>query len=223
MPPFRTPGHVSSDKGPSIADGTLARTNSQVPSAFDDTGSSLYHEYTHTTILCKSSEMSLDAVFALMLSSAKYIAPTDETAPVTDGMIVNVNIGAWGVVISRKNPIRVTVNKGSHSVVNTTLPGHMLYSGTVTRQLREKKGNIVLHTKGVGSGRVQGSLNYIFCSPLLDHTLPRQDTPSGAANNIAAAIVWGAVDAGLKKRIHEGDGFKGGGGSDGGAGASGSW
>lgn len=201
----------------------MARTNSAAPGFFSRAlRGSLYHEYEHKTTLCRSSEKSLDEVFALLLSNVQYIAPTDQTKPVVSGMTVDVYLALCGVVFSRHNPISVTVNASNHSVVNTTRPGHMLHPGRVTRQLEETDGEIVMHTRGVGTGIAQGSLNYIFCSPLLDHLVSRAYTPSGIANNLAAWDVWGAVDQKLKDRIkgHTAP-FTPGGGSFGGGGATG--
>jgi uncharacterized membrane protein YgcG len=99
----------------------------------------------------------------------------------------------------------------------------MLHPGKVTRRIMEVDGRIVIHTKGVGTGIAQGSLNFIFCSPLLDRVLSRGSTPSGIANNVAAADVWGEVDEKLKQRIRDLITFKPGGGGFGGGGASGRW
>lgn len=203
----RQPGSLSIDRAPSVVDGTSALAASPVPSLLEQTlEESLYHEYEHTTVLCRKAELTLDAVFTLLLSSAQYIAPTDQTNPVTDGMTVNVNIVMFGVVFSRTNPIRVAIKAPAHAVVNTTQPGHLLHPGSVTRTVLEQGADIVIYTKGIGTGLAQGSLNYVFFSPLLDYLrsrgrISRGHTPSGLANNAAAALVWGTVDQGLKQRL----------------------
>ena len=161
-----------------------------------NTKSGLYHEYAYQTTLCRATVCDIDRAFQIMLSSTKFIAPTDEDRPVTAGMIVNVN-----VLMTKHNPVRVAVFPITYSITNTTLPAHILHPGSVTRKLINLAGMIVIDTKGVGSGELQGASNYLPFNSTLGLVLPRKYTPSGAINNTAAAIVWGGVDELLKKRI----------------------
>ena len=156
----------------------------------------LSHEYACQTVLCESSKWSVDQVFHLMLTSTKFIAPTDQDRPVVNGMIVMVN-----VFRKKNNPIAVTIAPALHSVTNRTLHGHILYPGSVTRTVKQHGGTIVMDTQGVGSGLIQGSLNILNTSNPINQFLPPKYTPGGAANNLAAAFVWGAVDRLLKARI----------------------
>lgn len=156
-----------------------------------------YHEYSCRNVLCESSKWNAKQVFNLMLTSTKFIAPTDQNVPVANGMIVQVD------VLGRKNnPISVTVQPNLLSVVNRTLRGHILHPGSVTRHVIEQSGHIIMDTKGVGSGWIQGSFNVLNLADPKNMFLPPEKTPSGAVNDLAAARVWGKVDALLKARIH---------------------
>ena len=160
--------------------------------------SSFYHEYAYQTTLCKTSDFDIDQVFKIMLSSTQFIAPTDDKQIVTDGMIVNVN-----VLMTKHNPVIVSVIPKMYSIINTTLPAHILHPGSVTRKLIKIADSIVIDTQGIGSGTLQGASNYLPLNIIMGYIpqLPRKYTPSGAINNIAAALVWGGVDVLLKKRI----------------------
>jgi hypothetical protein len=60
--------------------------------------------------------------------------------------------------------VRFRVNKAVYEVVNETLPAHLLYKGTVTRQALVKNGSITIKTVGEGKNfsSVLAFLNKVY-------------------------------------------------------------
>jgi hypothetical protein len=115
-----------------------------------DKQSPSYHHYAVETELCSMSNIRCNrqSVFSKMTSQVRFITPTENSAPVTDCMIVDVNIpGPWG-----KDSVRVSVDRQNLSVTNYTRKDHALSPGKVTRTLVAKNGSIYVVTDGEGTG-----------------------------------------------------------------------
>jgi hypothetical protein len=82
-----------------------------------------------------------------MTSQARFITPTKSTSPVTNCMIINVQIVPLG-----RDDVRVSVDNEKFSVINYTRKNHFLHPGKVTRTIVEKDGAIYVVTEGEGTG-----------------------------------------------------------------------
>ncbi|MBS1984310.1 MAG: hypothetical protein JST16_09060 [Bdellovibrionales bacterium] len=153
-----------------------------------------YHRYPHAgesirTILCEktNSRCTKNAVFNIMLSSAQYIAPTDDTSPVTNCKITLVNINMLTDLLYY-NPIRSVI--GEYSVTNYTKPGdfshfgHFLHPGKVVRTINENDTAVYVETWGEGTGNF------------------------GDLNEKRAPDVWHGVDNKLRDAVNQGIGSR---------------
>lgn len=137
-----------------------------------------YHRYPAVggilTRICDKADprCSRQSVFSAMLSNAKFVAPTDDTALVFDCKITFVNI-----LFLPNNPIRTVVDP-DYSLTNYTLPGHFLHPGKVVRTVVEDETSVSVETWGEGSGWL------------------------GKPNEVIAPWIWSeVVDAGLKDAV----------------------
>lgn len=144
-----------------------------------DANSPRYHSYGKSgeieTIACATITNRCNArlVFGAMLEEARFIAPTDDKAPVTDCKITRVTIG-----LSKDNEIRTVIDRKSLAVNNYTIEGrHTLHPGEVTRSVVERGGKIYIRTEGEGLG------------------------PYGWLNKFLSRTVWKGVDEKLLVRL----------------------
>ncbi len=129
-----------------------------------DVNSSTYHCYYVENKICNINdckECNEKYIFQLMLSSKKFIAPTDETEPVDNCGTTLVNI-PYTSIINPYNPIITTVHDNQFSIVNYTVKiyrkfynntGHFLHPGKVQRTIIRRGDDIFVVTMGDGSGR----------------------------------------------------------------------
>ena len=133
---------------PAYADPPLSRpypcTEPQIITSYDSNNPN-YHYYDHSNIICNNTQggCNRENVFNTMISQMRFIAPTTSSVPVRHCRETTLPI---------KNPIKTTINDKSYSIINYTLPGHMLYPGKVVRRVEETSNAIVVRTIGTGMG-----------------------------------------------------------------------
>jgi hypothetical protein len=122
-----------------------------------------YHRYpdpseTIRTKLCdkRDSRCSKASAFRLMLSDSRFIAPTEDSNPVTNCKVTSVDITRYGMnrvgLAITGNPIRSVVDVTSMAVTNYTKPGHFLHPGKVVRTIIEDDTAVYVDTWGEGTG-----------------------------------------------------------------------
>lgn len=122
-----------------------------------------YHHYGDgddeiVTAICKAGSRCRPAqIFDLMLSQARFIAPTSDRQPVVPCKTTRVRIGP-----TTDNYVRTTVDAKSLAVTNYTLEKlHRLHPGRVTRTIIERDGIVYVRTEGEGTGSWP-SVNELF-------------------------------------------------------------
>lgn len=76
--------------------------------------------------------------------------------PVSDGQVSNLPL--FG-------PVQHSVDAAHMKIVNSTLPGHLFYPGTVTREVVVSNGKVYIQTTGTGTGQFAG-INVAGSGPL---------------------------------------------------------
>jgi hypothetical protein len=133
---------------PAYADPPLSRpypcTEPRIITSYDSNNPN-YHYYDHSNIICNNTQggCNRENVFNTMISQMRFIAPTTSSVPVRHCRETTLPI---------KNPIKTTINDKSYSIINYTLPGHMLYPGKIVRRVEETSNAIVVRTIGTGMG-----------------------------------------------------------------------
>lgn len=115
-----------------------------------DTRSSRYHSYSTENEVCSvnMAGCNKDSVFKIMLSQANFIAPTDDTAAVTNCKITDVNLP----MVLGTDSVRTLVDQSSYAITNYTRENHFLHPGRVTRKIVERNGKVFVTTFGEGTG-----------------------------------------------------------------------
>lgn len=119
-----------------------------------DTSDDDYHHYGGEddeilTAICKAGSGCTPAgVFDLMLTQARFIAPTSDRQPVVPCKTTRVRIGP-----TTENYVRTTIDPKSLAITNYTLEKlHRLHPGRVTRTVVERDGVVYVRTEGEGAG-----------------------------------------------------------------------
>jgi hypothetical protein len=85
-----------------------------------------------------------EKVFAIMISQARFIAPTFDSSPV---------IQCRTRILTLDSPIKTIINRDEFLIKNYTLPGHIFYPGEVTRKVIDTGSSIEVVTTGEGVGK----------------------------------------------------------------------
>jgi hypothetical protein len=117
------------------------------PRGLDNPGMGPYdpptHDYSWKVFRCLG-DCSAKTMRELLCNPAPGVNPG---MPVQSGDINTVSIGGIDL-----GPIVTTVNSGDNSIVNATMPGHVLNPGKVKRQVVVEGGATWVVTTGTGSG-----------------------------------------------------------------------
>jgi hypothetical protein len=110
------------------------------------------HSYTTETEICSpidTNRCNLDHVFALLKQDASLQVPGGKKGQaVTDS-------GTFSVKVADILPIgqvAVSIDENAKSITNSTLSGHWLHPGFITRTVLEKDNAVVVQTRGEGTG-----------------------------------------------------------------------
>lgn len=148
----------------------------------------------NNTEICDGARGAL--VFEEMCRDGRCSAPTFSEKPIYSGKIETL----WPF----DDQIVKLVDLEERTVYNVTVPKHILFPGYVKLTVVESRDKTSVAVSGRGEGNWKWA-NTTF-GPVLFETILHQYL----AHNV-------------ERRLHEPDDFKGGGGSDGGAGAGGRW
>ena len=128
--------------------------NPEIVTSYDpnDTGLfSGYHHYVVETTICliESAGCTTDAVFARMLSSSNFAAPTQDSSPMYECKKTNVQIPVLG-----SGTIQTTIDPQKRQIINYTLADHPLKNGEVIRTVISDPGagRVYIRTEGFGDG-----------------------------------------------------------------------
>lgn len=124
------------------AKGTL-RVASSVASIFDPPGK---HDYEVNSFIgtVPHGQSRKKAIMAAQEDMRDHAAPGAKGKKST---VEGSEVEVFGL-----GPVRTTASKRGYSLVNKTLPGHLLHRGEVKRQLYYKDRNLYLRTNGTGYG-----------------------------------------------------------------------
>ncbi|MGA0603533.1 RHS repeat-associated core domain-containing protein [Caulobacter sp. KR2-114] len=97
------------------------------------------------------------------------------------------------VELALGNWIEQTVDVRSRTIVNTTLPGHMFYYGTVTIHVSPTEAGSEVAVEGVGHNGNNARLNYILGVPLFYASMVAANLECNKNQPSAANVVGGAL------------------------------
>jgi hypothetical protein len=139
---------------------------------------------------------SADIIFDLMVSDARFIAPTAQQHRVKHCTRTLVDLSLLGIPLARVNPIRSMVSREVRTVTNYTVPGHLLHPGRVVRTITEDEDGVYVETWGEGTGNCLYSAVDEYSEHLIAEVCEH-------AMEYGASWVWTGVDKRLKDRYDE--------------------
>lgn len=131
----------------------------KILTSYDNTNPQ-YHKFTNpeTILICSKEDpgCTKEKVFNLMISQARFVAPTPSHNPV-ESCKERLLIPAGGFKnylpeLYLENRIKTVINKDDFSITNYTLPGHIFYPGEITRKVVQTDSGIIIETTGEGVG-----------------------------------------------------------------------
>ena len=124
-----------------------------VQQAFDATHKRYHHYRVVEKIVHEEGAQiwKIDAAFTHFISDIQHIAPVPKRfhGPVNSCDTVSVIVG-----LKRNNPILIQIDTVHYSIINYTLPGHILYPGVVIRRIEESDHQLFVITESWGEGRL---------------------------------------------------------------------
>ncbi|BDD06013.1 hypothetical protein [Aureibacter tunicatorum] len=132
------------------------------------------HEYTHETVLV---QVHIGEEGHLELMKKAYQSLRQNAAPGAEGTQVAESDAGTLLNVSLLGTVKSLADESTLSVVNKTMPGHMLHPGAVLRQVVLSDRKLMIRTTGIGKG--------VF--PKL--------------NNLLASTIWEPVDAKIRESL----------------------
>lgn len=119
-----------------------------------------HHHYSQSTQICRvGPSCSPEEVYALMISSARFQAPTLETHPIRDCSRLSLRVAEWANVIGGAagnlldpDPVLIDLAPETLTATNYTLPGHRFHPGRVTRTVYRQGDQVMVRSVGEGTG-----------------------------------------------------------------------
>lgn len=101
----------------------------------------------------KDNNCNIQTVFNMMLTSKKFIAPTEAKGSVSNCSVTVVNIPGADQV-GYTSEVVTKINLSEHNIINYTLLTHALHPGKVTRTVVSESDGIYVKTYGIGTGKL---------------------------------------------------------------------